>query len=275
MKPAFVLDKVCYGYGAGVLALQDISLTIQPGEKIALLGANGCGKSTLIRIMDGLLHPQTGTITVFGEPITEESLRDEQTAYRFRRRVGYVFQNSDAQLFSSTVREEIAFGPLQMGLSYPEVEQRLCDVAALLEIGKLLERPPFQLSGGEKKKVALASTLVLNPDVILLDEPTNGLDPRSQRWLVELLVTLHQAGKTLVTATHDLSIVPEIASRAYVFSEAHTLVAEGSCRKILQDSDLLLGVNLIHEHTHRHGTLIHSHPHFHDNDHEHDHNPEA
>ena len=275
MKPAFVLDKVYYGYGAGVLALQDISLTIQPGEKIALLGANGCGKSTLIRIMDGLLHPQTGTITVFGEPITEESLRDEQTAYRFRRRVGYVFQNSDAQLFSSTVREEIAFGPLQMGLSYPEVEQRLCDVAALLEIGKLLERPPFQLSGGEKKKVALASTLVLNPDVILLDEPTNGLDPRSQRWLVELLVTLHQAGKTLVTATHDLSIVPEIASRAYVFSEAHTLVAEGSCRKILQDSDLLLGVNLIHEHTHRHGTLIHSHPHFHDNDHEHDHNPEA
>ena len=104
MKPAFVLDKVYYGYGAGVLALQDISLTIQPGEKIALLGANGCGKSTLIRIMDGLLHPQTGTITVFGEPITEESLQDEQTAYRFRRRVGYVFQNSDAQLFSSTVR---------------------------------------------------------------------------------------------------------------------------------------------------------------------------
>ena len=271
MPDAFVLSQVSYRYAANVAALENVSLTIAQGEKVAILGANGSGKSTLIRILDGLLHPQSGTVTAFGEPLTEAALREEQTVYRFRRRVGFVFQNSDAQLFSPTVREEIAFGPLQLGLPRPEIERRLDDVAALLGLRKLLDRPPFQLSGGEKKKVALASTLVVNPDVILLDEPTNGLDPRSQGWLVGLLCDLHAAGKTLVTATHDLSIVPLIADRAFVFSEEHTLVTEGPSRAILNNADLLLRVNLIHEHLHRHGDLIHTHPHFHDHDHEHAH----
>ena len=273
--PAFTLSNVSYAYGEGVVALRDVSLTIARGEKVAILGANGCGKSTLIKLLDGLLHPQSGTFTAFGEPVTETALRDEAFAYRFRRRVGFIFQNSDAQLFSPTVREEIAFGPLQMGLSREEIERRLADVVALLGIGRLLDRPPFQLSGGEKKKVAIASTLVVNPDVILLDEPTNGLDPRSQRWLVELLVALHAAGKTLVTATHDLSIVPEIADRALVFGEDHTLLAEGSSSAILADIPLLLRVNLIHEHWHRHGSLFHSHSHHHDAEHDHTHEADA
>src|SRR5581483_1794121 len=273
--PAFTLSNVSYAYGEGVVALRDVSLTIARGEKVAILGANGCGKSTLIKLLDGLLHPQSGTFTAFGEPVTETALRDEAFAYRFRRRVGFIFQNSDAQLFSPTVREEIAFGPLQMGLSREEIERRLADVVALLGIGRLLDRPPFQLSGGEKKKVAIASTLVVNPDVILLDEPTNGLDPRSQRWLVELLVALHAAGKTLVTATNDLSIVPEIADRALVFGEDHTLLAEGSSSAILADIPLLLRVNLIHEHWHRHGSLFHSHSHHHDAEHDHTHEADA
>lgn len=268
---AFALSGVSYAYGEGVVALREVSLTIARGEKVAILGANGCGKSTLIKLLDGLIHPQSGTMTAFGEPVTEAALREEAFAYRFRRRVGFIFQNSDAQLFSPTVREEIAFGPLQMGLSREEVERRLADVVAMLGIGRLLDRPPFQLSGGEKKKVAIASTLVVNPDVILLDEPTNGLDPRSQRWLVELLVALHGAGKTLVTATHDLSIVPEIADRVLVFGEDHTLLAEGSSSVILADIPLLLRVNLIHEHWHRHGSLFHSHPHHHDAEHDHTH----
>ncbi len=199
------------------------------------------------------------------------SLRDEATAFRFRRRVGFVFQHSDAQLFSPTVREEIAFGPLQMGLPPAEVERRLCDVADLMGIGSLLDRPPFQLSGGEKKKVALACVLAINPDVILLDEPTGGLDPRSQRWLVELLLSLHKAGKTLITATHDLDIVAEIADRVLIFSEEHTLAAECAARDIFTDLNLLLRVNLIHEHMHRHGSLVHSHPHYHSGDHDHKH----
>lgn len=269
--PAFELSNVGFAYDSAGPALRDISLTIERGEKIALLGANGCGKSTLLKILNGLLHPTSGTLHAFGETITERSLRDEATAHRFRRRVGFIFQNADAQLFSSTVREEIAFGPLQMGLPRAEVEQRLADVAAMLDIARLLDRSPFRLSGGEKKRVALASVLVINPDVLLLDEPTNGLDPRSQRWLVDLLVALHGAGKTLVTATHDLDIVPEIADRVVVMNEDHTVEAVGEPRPILEDARLLLAVNLIHEHVHWHGALCHSHPHYHDAEHHHEH----
>lgn len=267
--PAFHLMDVGYRYGEGVVALQGVSLTIGLGETVAILGANGCGKSTLIKMLDGLIHPQEGRIEAFGEPLTEESLRDEKFAYRFRRRVGFIFQNSDAQLFSPTVRDEIAFGPLQMGLSVEETERRIRDVAALLDITRLLERPPFQLSGGEKKRVAIACSLAVNPDVLLLDEPTNGLDPRSQYALVELLVRLSAAGKTIITATHDLNIVPRIATRALVFSEEHTIVADASSQAILADLPLLLRVNLVHEHLHRHGEIIHAHPHPHDHTHTH------
>jgi cobalt/nickel transport system ATP-binding protein len=266
--PLFELTNVSFSYDGSAPALRDVSLTICAGERVAILGANGCGKSTLIKMLDGLLFPQSGRLDAFGAPLTEAALRDERTTYRFRRRVGFVFQNSDAQLFSPTVREEIAFGPLQLGLAREEIEARLDDITRLLRLEKLLDRPPFQLSGGEKKKVAIASTLVVNPDVILLDEPTTGLDPRSQRWLVELLAQLHAAGKTLVTTTHDLGIVPEIADRALVFSEAHTLVAEGPSREVLADLDLLLRVNLIHERAGRHGDTIHAHPHLCDYDHD-------
>ena len=156
-----------------------------------------------------------------------------------------------------------------MGLTLPEIEERIEDIASLLEIAKLLDRPPFQLSGGEKKKVAIASALVINPEVLLLDEPTTGLDPRSQYWLVALLRKLHAAGKTLVTATHDLTIVPDIADRALVFSESHRLVADGPVDGILQGTELLLSVNLVHEHWHRHGALWHTHPHTHNKPHDH------
>jgi cobalt/nickel transport system ATP-binding protein len=141
----------------------------------------------------------------------------------------------------------------------------------MLDIARLLDRPPFQLSGGEKKKVAIASVLIINPDAILLDEPTNGLDPRSQRWLVDLLVSLHRAGKTLVTATHDLDIVPEVADRVIVMNERHGIEAIGDAHAILENDALLLSVNLIHEHAHWHGSLRHSHPHHHGGDHSHDH----
>ncbi|MCW3052538.1 MAG: ABC-type cobalt transport system, ATPase component [Chthonomonadales bacterium] len=272
--PAFRLSNVGYRYNESVVALQGVSLTIGMGETVAILGANGCGKSTLIKMLDGLIHPQEGRIEAFGEDLTEESLRDEKFAYRFRRRVGFIFQNSDAQLFSPTVRDEIAFGPLQMGLSVEETERRIRDVAALLDITRLLERPPFQLSGGEKKRVAIACSLAVNPDVLLLDEPTNGLDPRSQYALVELLVRLSAAGKTLITATHDLNIVPRIASRALVFSEEHTVVADASSQEILADLPLLRQVNLVHEHLHRHGEIIHAHPHPHNHEHTHTHTSE-
>ncbi|MGB9792823.1 MAG: energy-coupling factor ABC transporter ATP-binding protein [Thermacetogeniaceae bacterium] len=261
-EPIFQLKDVTYRYPTGETALEGIDLTIYEGEKVALLGANGSGKSTLLKILDCLLFPQKGSFTAFGRAISEEALKDEEFSFAFRRRVGFVFQNSDAQLFNSSVWEEIAFGPVQLGLPREEVERRVEDVMRMLGIEHLRHRPPFKLSGGEKKKVAIASVLSINPAVLLFDEPTSGLDPRTQRWLINLIRSLNAAGKTIVTATHDLDIVDQIADRAVVLGEDHRIAAEGSVEEVLEDLDLLLRVNLIDEEFHRH---LHQdgHRHFH------------
>jgi cobalt/nickel transport system ATP-binding protein len=169
-----------YSYLGRFPALDGVSLDIARGEKVALLGPNGCGKSTLLKVLDGLVFPDSGTLTAFGEAVTEDNLEDEQFSTGFRSRVGFVFQNSDTQVFSPTVREEIAFGCLQLGLSTADTEARVEDVMAMLGITDLADRAPFQLSGGQKKRVAIASVLVMNPEVLLFDEPTAALDPRTQ-----------------------------------------------------------------------------------------------
>ncbi len=240
--------------------------TIRSGEKVALLGANGCGKSTLLKILDGLLFPDEGNYRAFGEPVTEDDLEDEQFSMGFRSRVGFIFQNSDAQVFSPTVREDVAFGPLQLGWSREKVARRIDDVLSMLEITELADRAPFQLSGGEKKRVAIASVLVMNPDVLLFDEPTAALDPRTQAWLVELILELNRAGKTIVMATHDLDILGTVADRCVVFSEDHRIAAEGSPKDVLADRELLLNVNLIHDHTHVHRLGSTEAPHEHEHD---------
>jgi cobalt/nickel transport system ATP-binding protein len=246
----FVCEGLGFAYHEKFTALDDVSFRVARGEKIALLGANGCGKSTLLKILDGLVFPEVGTIEAFGAPLTEDNLEDEQFSTGFRSRVAFIFQNSDAQVFSPTVREEIAFGPLQMGWPTERVEGRIADVMRMLDIEDLAERAPFQLSGGQKKKVAIASVLVMNPEVLLFDEPTAALDPRSQQWLIELIVELNEAGKTIVMATHDLDVLDVVADRCLVFSEDHRIVAEGDPATVMADRDLLLGVNLIHEHSH-------------------------
>jgi cobalt/nickel transport system ATP-binding protein len=255
------LDDVHYRYLDRFVALDGVSLTVRRGEKLALLGANGCGKSTLLKILDGLLFPDAGTFHAFGAEVTERSLEDEQLSRGFRSRVGFVFQNSDAQVFSPTVRDEIAFGPLNMGLEREEVEHRIADTLTMLSIEGLADRAPYQLSGGQKKRVAIASVLVMNPEVLIFDEPTASLDPRTQEWLVELIVTLNRAGKTIVLATHDLATLDSLADRCVVFSEEHTLVAEGTPNEIVTDHALLRSVNLVHEHSHAHHNVFHSHEH--------------
>ena len=263
-EPLFALEQVSYRYPGGAVGVQEIDLVLRPGERVVLLGANGCGKSTLLRLLGGLLFPQNRALAAFGDPLSEEFLSDASANASFRSRVGLVFQNAESQLFSSSVWEEIAFGPLHLGLSEREVRQRVEEVLDLFELGKIGERPPFRLSGGEKRKVALASVLAVNPSVLLLDEPTGGLDPRSQRWLIDMLARLGAAGKTLVTATHDLEIVEEIADRVVVFDEDHRLVASGAPAQILADRDLLLRVNLIDPRFHRHvhgGDHHHYHSH--------------
>jgi len=260
-EPLLVAEGLSYSYLERYPALEEISLEVARGERLALLGANGCGKSTLLKILAGLIFPDRGSYRAFGEEVSEPKLEDEQFSRGFRARVGFVFQNTDAQVFSPTVREEIAFGPLQLGLEPDEIEARISDVIALLEIGELIERAPYQLSAGQKKRVAIASVLVMNPELLLFDEPTAGLDPRSRHWLLELMSELGEAGKTIVFATHELEQLEWVADRCLVISEGHRLLAEGAPSEILSDRELLLRANLIHEHSHQHGSLLHSHPH--------------
>lgn len=248
----FEVEGVSYSYIPGHPVLTDINLNINQGQSLVILGANGCGKSTLLKMLCGLIHPTSGEIRAFGQTLTEKALEQSQFLRDFRQQVGFIFQNSDAQLFSATVWDELAFAPLQAGLDSAIVTERVHDTAKLLGISHLLDRPPYKLSGGEKKKVALACVLAVNPTVLFLDEPTNGLDPRTQFWLVEFLAALQQTGKTIITATHDLSIVEDIAQRVIVFSEDHHLAADGSALEILSDRSLLMQVNLIHEHSHFH-----------------------
>jgi len=250
--------------------LRNINLKIYQGEKIAILGANGSGKSTLQKILDGLVFVTGGKVKAFGYELTEEVLNDRQFSSDFRQRVGFIFQNSDAQLFSPNVWEEIAFGPLQLDLPREQVVERVESIIDMLGLRSLVDRPPYKLSGGEKKKVAIASVLSMNPEVLILDEPTNGLDPRTQMWLVEVLVSLHRAGKTIIAATHNLDIVQDIADRVIVLSEDHVIEAEGTAQEILSNRELLLRVNLIGEHYHEHthyGADGHGHSHFHHHNH--------
>ena len=259
----FDLHNVSFSYADGVPALKDVSLSVAEGERLALLGANGSGKSTLLKLLAGLAQPTSGEVRAFGAPLTAEMLRDETKAQAFRRRVGVVFQSADVQLFNPTVRDEIAFGPLHLGLERAEVEQRVEDTLRLLGLEALAERAPYKLSGGEKKAVALGSVLVCDPEVLLFDEPTAGLDPRTQDWLIDLLQRLHGAGKAIVLATHQLNELPREADRAIVLGEDHTLATEGSVAEVLGDRETLLRANLIHEHAHYHGSVMHVHPHSH------------
>ena len=247
-EPVFELKHISFSYEGRQLALDDISLTVQAGECLVILGANGCGKSTLLKLLDGLYFPTQGELCAFGKPLTEDALRDDETNFAFRRRVGLVFQDTDVQLFSPSVLDELAFAPLQLGLPRDEVTRRVDSVLETLRIEKLRDRAPHRLSGGEKRRVALGSVLTLNPDVWLLDEPTTGLDPRSQSWLVDFILEQRQVGKTVITATHDLSIVEQIATTVYVFDEEHHIAASGAPQDILADHDLLHRCNLSHYH---------------------------
>ncbi|MGC8762990.1 MAG: energy-coupling factor ABC transporter ATP-binding protein [Acidobacteriota bacterium] len=252
-----------FAYPGRQESLKGVSFRIARGERVALLGANGSGKSTLLYLLDGLYFPSAGEVRALGQTLTEGRLQDPVFAPRFRREVGLLFQNSEAQLFCPTVEEDVAFGPLQAGWPREEVARRVEEALALLEIQALRKRPPGTLSSGEKKKAALASLLVLSPSVLLLDEPTTGLDPRSQSTLLEILEALGARGMTLLTATHDLAAVPHVADRVLVLSPDHRLAADGPVEQVLADTELLEASNLVHAHTHRHGSVVHRHPHLH------------
>ncbi|HEX2986286.1 MAG TPA: ABC transporter ATP-binding protein [Caproiciproducens sp.] len=241
----FQLQNAVFAYPAENPVLNSISLSIRKGERVSVLGANGSGKSTLLKIFAGLLLPQQGAFTAFGRQVSEKMRADDAYSMEYHRRVGFIFQDSDVQLFCGTVEEEISFGPLQLNLSADDVKRRTDDIAEMLGIQSLLQKPPFRLSGGEKKKVALASVLVLNPEVLILDEPTNELDPRTQTWLIRLLEALSRAGKTIISSTHNLGLVPRLSQRAVLLSEDHRILADRSAPELLRDFAVLQKANLI------------------------------
>lgn len=274
METIFDVKNVSYTYVGKINALNDISFKVMPGEQISIMGSNGSGKSTLLTLLDGLIYPTLGEFYAFDNQISEDvfdAIKDNEFRSYFRKRVGFVFQNSDVQLFSSTVYEEVAFGPLQLNMTLEEVKTRVMEVLEMIGITKLKDRYPHTLSGGEKKKVCIAAVLANNPDVLLLDEPTAGLDPRTQLWLIELLQELGKVGKTIITATHDLETVEQISKRAIVMGEDHRIVVDGNVETVLNNRELLLSTNLIHEHMHVHGKLVHDHLHVHYREHIHEH----
>lgn len=239
----FELENLSFAY-RGVVALDRISLNIAAGRRLALLGANGCGKSTLLRILDGLYFADSGTLRYHGAPLTEADFEHDAFAHAFRKRVGLVFQNPDVQLFCPTVFDEVAFGPLQLSWPKDKIRATVAEALDYFEIADLKDRAPHRLSGGEKKRVALASVLIMDPEVILLDEPTAALDPRSQRQIVDLMKSWEALGKTIVTATHDLHLLDEIADHCLVMDKGR-IAGEGTPAQILADQPLLLGANLI------------------------------
>jgi cobalt/nickel transport system ATP-binding protein len=226
------VKEVKFTYPAGVSALKNVSLEVRQGERLAILGPNGSGKSTLILLIAGLLTPNKGEIRVFGEPTTSKNFQ------KFRSRIGLVFQDPDDQLFTSSVIEDIEYGPKNLKLPEEDVKQRSAHVLEKMGIQHLRGRPPHRLSFGEKKKVSLATALVLKPELLILDEPTANLDLVSRRGLIETLNELNRAGTTIVVSTHDVEALPELADRIIVISHG-SLIGEGEIHQVLQDSKLL------------------------------------
>ncbi len=220
------LEHVSYHYEE-IPALEDLSCVICKGECIGIAGDNGCGKTTLLKLLNGLLFPDKGTWKFRGQEINAASMKNQKTARMLHASIGYVFQNPEVQLFCGSAEEEIAFGPRQLGLSEAEVNQRTRDVMKMMGLEGLASRPPYHLSGGEQKKVALACVLSMNPEVLILDEPLNGLDRRSREWMLRFLNQWKLAGKTLLISSHDETLIRSVPERIIELSESHSIIYDG------------------------------------------------
>lgn len=237
MKSIFEFENVCYqypGHDDDEFALHGFDLSLPAGEKIAVVGRNGSGKSTFFLHCNGLYRPKTGRILFKGEPLAY----DRKGLRRLRQQVGLVFQNPDDQLFSANVTQDISFGPLNLGLDENEVQRRIQSVAEACDIAHLLKRPTHALSGGEKARVALAGVLAMEPDVLVADEPLNSLDPWVRLSIFEILQKVHDQGKTILMATHNLSVVRYWASFVVVL-QAGQVAFSGTPKDLLNAQDVL------------------------------------
>ena len=218
-----------YVYPDGTPGIRNISFRVIHGESVAIIGPNGAGKSTLLLHLNGYLTPTSGFVRIGDLPLTGGTLRE------IRRTVGMIFQDPDDQLFMPLVYDDVAFGPLNLGLPAEEVNERVLDALSVVGATHLKDRPPYRLSGGEKRSVAIASVLSMSPSILVLDEPTSNLDPRARRQLIGLLKTFEH---TIIVATHDLDMVLDLCSRAIVLKEGR-VAADGPAPDILHDDELL------------------------------------
>lgn len=218
-----------YTYPDGNSALNGVSFRITHGETVAIVGANGAGKSTILLHLNGCLIAETGTVRIGDFPLTRKTLD------QVRRTVGMVFQDPDDQLFMPSVHEDVAYGPLNLGLPLEDVEQRVNDALSTVGMLHLKDRPPYRLSGGEKRSVAIATVLSMSPSILVMDEPTSNLDPKARRQLIHLLKTFEH---TIILATHDLDMVLDLCSRTIVLKKGR-IEADGPTREILQNAALL------------------------------------
>lgn len=235
MSHHFILfDDVHFGYTPEHEVLRGVTLRVEHGEKVALVGANGAGKSTLLLHSNGLLMPTRGQVVVGNVRLTQRSVGV------IRRAVGMVFQNADDQLFMPTVEEDVAFGPRSMHLTREEIEQRIVESLTAVGALDLRHRPPHQLSGGERHRVALATVLAMGPSILALDEPSAGLDPRARRQMIELL---NHFSHTALIATHDLDLARQLCPRTVIMSEGR-VAADGATATLLDDTELMLHCGL-------------------------------
>jgi len=231
-EPIVSINDVGFNYPAGVAALKGVSFEVAQGERVALLGPNGSGKSTLILLIAGLLMPNSGDLKVFGEKTTSKNFQ------KLRSRIGIVFQDPDDQLFTPSVIEDIEYGPKNLKLPEEDIKTQSTAILEKMGITHLKSRPPHRLSFGEKKKVSLATALILKPELLILDEPTANLDLTSRRKLIDTLNELNKTGTTIIISTHDAEAIPELADRIVVINNGLKL-DEGKAIEVLQDKEML------------------------------------
>lgn len=229
-----IVEDLHFAYPDGTPALQGVTFEIGHGESVAIVGANGAGKSTLLMHLNGLLYPQRGSVRIGDVPVVKETLPD------IRKTVGMVFQDPDDQLFMPSVFEDVAFGPMNLGLPEADVRRRAEDALGRVDALHLKDRPPYRLSGGEKRTVAIATVLAMTPSILVMDEPSSNLDPASRRHLIGLLAGFEH---TKLIATHDLDLAADLCERVIVINQG-AVRADGPMAKIFGDDELLAACNL-------------------------------
>jgi cobalt/nickel transport system ATP-binding protein len=236
----FKIENLTHEYSDGTLALDHVSLSFERAERIALLGTNGSGKTTLLNHLNGILKPTSGKILFEGKPLQY----DAKSLLELRKRVGFVFQDPNDQLFAPTVKQDVAFGPLNLGYSMEKVKIIVEEALKTVGMSEFAEKPPHFLSLGQKKRIALAGVLAMQPEVIIMDEPTSNLDPRATSEILHLLLQLNkEKGITLMLATHDVDMVPLFATKMYVLNKGK-LVSEGTPKESFSNGNLIRQVNL-------------------------------